>query len=334
MVKDTIYYDLLEVKPDASSSDIKKAYRKQALKWHPDKNQDQKDFAENKFKEIGEAYQILSDDKKREMYDTIGKDGMKEMEDGSGFGNPFDIFENLFGNGDGFNPFGGGSNFRQKVEPIKVKVDFCLEDLFIPNRKIKVSYTKYIINNKGKSNKKINKEVSLPEGIKNGAYIVEEGEGHEVDSCETGDVVFIFNEKEHKTFDRKGLDIIMNIELSLGEALLGFKKKIKTLSGKKIVIGHDSITDYKKSYIIRSQGIKQNYNIGNLVINANFDMNINFTEEQINKLKNVFGETNKKIDENKYKYYHLEETDFIDNNVNTSDEEDNMEDGNVQCAQQ
>ena len=334
MVKDSIYYDLLEVKPDASSSDIKKAYRKQALKWHPDKNQDQKEFAENKFKEIGEAYQVLSDNKKREMYDTIGKEGMKEMADGSGFGNPFDIFENLFGNGDGFIPFGGRSNFVQKVEPIKVKVNYTLEDLFIPNRKMKVSYTKYTINNKGKSNKKINKEISLPEGIKNGAYIVEEGEGHEVDSCETGDVVFIFNEKEHKTFERKGLDIIMNIELSLGEVLLGFKRKIKTLSGTKIVIGNDSITNYKKSYIIRGQGIKQNYNIGNLVINANFDMNINFSEKQINKLKEIFGETNKEIDENKYRYYQLEEAENTVNYSNSSDEEDNMENGNVQCAQQ
>ncbi|KAL8183007.1 UNVERIFIED_CONTAM: hypothetical protein K2H54_011977 [Gekko kuhli] len=70
------YYKLLEVPQDASDGDIKKAYRKKALQWHPDKNPDSKKYAEQKFKEVTEAYEVLSDKLKRERYDCYGRDGL------------------------------------------------------------------------------------------------------------------------------------------------------------------------------------------------------------------------------------------------------------------
>ncbi|XP_076250581.1 dnaJ heat shock protein family (Hsp40) member B6 mrj isoform X2 [Rhynchophorus ferrugineus] len=70
------YYRVLEVPKSATTVDIKKAYRKLALKWHPDKNPDNLEEATKKFKEISEAYEVLSDDKKRRMYDTYGKEGL------------------------------------------------------------------------------------------------------------------------------------------------------------------------------------------------------------------------------------------------------------------
>lgn len=106
---DTKLYDLLSLNKSASESDIKKAYRKAAMKWHPDrwsnKSDSDKKQAENKFKEIGEAYAILSDPQKRSMYDKYGMDAVKGA--GGGGGNPFDIFEQMFGGG---NPFGGGDS--------------------------------------------------------------------------------------------------------------------------------------------------------------------------------------------------------------------------------
>lgn len=73
---DTSYYDVLSLTKTASADDIKKAYRKEALRWHPDKNPDDKETANKKFKEISEAYQVLSDEKKKEIYDSQGKEGL------------------------------------------------------------------------------------------------------------------------------------------------------------------------------------------------------------------------------------------------------------------
>ena len=94
------YYEILEISRDASGDEIKKAYRRLALKFHPDRNQGDKE-AEEKFKKINEAYQILSDEQKREIYDKYGKDGLN----GGGFSgfdgfDMGDIFESFFGRGD------------------------------------------------------------------------------------------------------------------------------------------------------------------------------------------------------------------------------------------
>ena len=78
------YYKILGVERNAPTDQIKKAYRKLAMKWHPDRNTENKEEAESKFKEIGEAYSILSDDKKRKQYDLMGSDGMNSASSSSG----------------------------------------------------------------------------------------------------------------------------------------------------------------------------------------------------------------------------------------------------------
>ena len=105
------FYDILGLSRGANESEIKKAYRKLAMKWHPDKNQDNKDFAEKKFKAVSEAYEVLSDPKKKDLYDQFGEDGLKEgFGGGGGFNasNAEDIFAQFFGGGmGGGGPFGG-----------------------------------------------------------------------------------------------------------------------------------------------------------------------------------------------------------------------------------
>ena len=125
---DTKYYDILGVSKNATNDELKKSYRKLAMKHHPDKNPDNKEENEKLFKEVTTAYDVLKDPEKRRIYDDLGEDGINSMNGGGGGGNPFDIFENIFGGG-GFGPGMGG--FRQKkkrrgkdrIEEIPIELD-------------------------------------------------------------------------------------------------------------------------------------------------------------------------------------------------------------------
>src|SRR3989344_8709893 len=94
------YYDILGVTKSASADEIKKAYRKQALEWHPDRHKDDKEAAEKRFKEINEAYQILSDPQKKQAYDQFGHQAFSPGGAASGFGG-----QGPFARGRGFGPF-------------------------------------------------------------------------------------------------------------------------------------------------------------------------------------------------------------------------------------
>jgi len=119
------YYDVLQVKKDSTNKEIKKSYRCLAKKYHPDKNPDDSD-AENKFKEITEAYEVLSDDDKRAQYDKYGHDGPKQS-----FGGFEDFFRDFTGGDNPFNDFfaGHGGPRNRKGESILVSVDISLKDV-------------------------------------------------------------------------------------------------------------------------------------------------------------------------------------------------------------
>eukprot|EP00918_Siedleckia_nematoides_P069954 GHVU01152495.1.p1 GENE.GHVU01152495.1~~GHVU01152495.1.p1 ORF type:complete len:227 (-),score=29.57 GHVU01152495.1:450-1130(-) len=143
--KDPNYYKVLGINRNATDSEIKKSYRKLALRWHPDKNPENKEEAEKRFKEISEAYEVLSDKDKRQVYDRYGKEGLVQGNSqpnfdfggfDSGFSHfnfrdPEDVFREFFGGRDpfaeffstgfpAFPGFGGGGMFggHENIEPI------------------------------------------------------------------------------------------------------------------------------------------------------------------------------------------------------------------------
>jgi molecular chaperone DnaJ len=147
------YYEILGVDKSASKEDIKKAYKKLALKFHPDKNKGEKE-SEEKFKEVGEAYSVLSDDNKRARYDRFGHDGLRAGAGGAGgggfdfsgfdFGDAESIFEQFFGGG-----FGGRSGRRRsgtasrKGNDLQINIKLTLEEIAKETTK-KIKINKFV----------------------------------------------------------------------------------------------------------------------------------------------------------------------------------------------
>jgi molecular chaperone DnaJ len=133
------YYEVLGVGRNATPDQIKTAYRKLAMEYHPDRNQGDKE-AENKFKELSEAYEVLRDQNKRNIYDRFGHEGLKGGGFGGGFHDPFDIFREVFGSG-GFGSifedfFGGGGGRgrrrdQQKGSDLQIRLKLTLEEIAV-----------------------------------------------------------------------------------------------------------------------------------------------------------------------------------------------------------
>lgn len=122
------YYDLLEVNKNASDDEIKKSYKKLAMKFHPDRNKNNKEEAEKKFKDISNAYNILSDKNKKQIYDQFGEEGLQGGMGGGNF-NPFSMFEEMFGNNQGFH-FNMNHNNNNNNKPEIKKIKISLNDLY------------------------------------------------------------------------------------------------------------------------------------------------------------------------------------------------------------
>ncbi|KAF8633716.1 hypothetical protein AX17_004374 [Amanita inopinata Kibby_2008] len=138
MVKETKFYDLLEVSPNASDVELKKAYRKKALRLHPDKGGDPE-----LFKEVTHAYEILSDPDKRNIYDVRGEAGLSEQ-GGMGGMDPQDLFSQLFGGAGGFFGGGGRSSGPRKTKDLVHRVSVTLEELY-RGKTTKLALTRNVI---------------------------------------------------------------------------------------------------------------------------------------------------------------------------------------------
>ena len=242
------YYEILGVNKSASDEEIKRAYRKLAMKYHPDKNPNKKD-AEERFKEINEAYAVLSDKEKRKQYETFGKEGFHQRFTQEDIFRGFDfddILSGLFG-GRGRREFRyggrGGSDFGdlftgqgtyqdmsrrpQKGEDILYELSISLEEAVLGGEK-RISYRK---------NGKVEEvSVRIPKGIETGKKLRLSGKGMEGrKGGPSGDLYLQISVREHPIFIREGDDLIVEKEVNFSEAALGTTIEVPTLEGTKKV---------------------------------------------------------------------------------------------------
>ncbi|KAJ6366598.1 hypothetical protein OIU77_003061 [Salix suchowensis] len=211
------YYKILQVDKTATDDDLKKAYRKLAMKWHPDKNPNNKKDAEAKFKQISEAYEVLSDIQKRAVYDQYGEEGSKGA-DFFGFSGPFGgmgggnggmrgtrfpngmLGDNIFSS---FGEGGGGSMHQsapRKSPPIEKRLLCSLEELYKgATKRMKIS--RDIVDASGKT-MQVEEilTIDIKPGWKKGTKITFPEKGNEQPNTIPADLVFVVDEKSHPVF--------------------------------------------------------------------------------------------------------------------------------------
>ena len=273
------YYDILGVSRSASADEIKKAHRKLVRQYHPDVNKNNK-AAEEKFKEVQEAYDVLSDPQKKRNYDQFGHAGVGAGGAPGAGGDPFeafrraqqrggagagggarrqwgtggvtmedfdpsdfgdgqfaDLFEQLFGGRGGGGMGGGvrggaGGGGRTRTRPSAQRaprggdVEYPVTLTFAQAAR---GTTLPLQINRGGKVETI--EIKIPAGVKDGSRIRVKGQGEQVAGGESGDLFIITAVHPHPYFRRDGLDILVDVPISLYESLLGTKVEVPTLDG-------------------------------------------------------------------------------------------------------
>lgn len=245
------YYQVLGVSRGATDQEIKQAYRKLARTYHPDINPGDKQ-AELRFKEINEAYEILSDKEKREKYDRFGSDWKRYEQGGPGAdfaGNAdfADIFETLFGASRGGRP-GGGFNARMDGQDIEQQVDISIEEAFAGTQR-----TLQFSNPNGTPR---TITVKIPAGADSGTRVRVLGEGAPgLNGGAKGDLFLVVRVAPSGRFERKGDDLYLKIDTSLYTLLLGGQVQVPTPAGKTINLSIPEQTQNGRTFRLSGQGM-------------------------------------------------------------------------------
>ncbi len=250
------YYAALGVSESASPEDIKKAYRKLARKYHPDVSKEDK--AADKFKDIGEAYEVLKDPEKRAEYDQIRKYGARTdgsfqpppgWQSASGFGGGgyteadarqfSDFFEEIFGgghraSGQGRGGFGGfGQSMRMRGEDVHARLALFLEEVFHGCEK-QVSFTVHEPDKQGRireRQKTLN--VKIPAGMREGQHLRLKGQGSPgYGGGEPGDLLLEIELAPHPVFTVEGRDVLVTVPIAPWEAAMGASVTVPTVGAK------------------------------------------------------------------------------------------------------
>ena len=311
------HYDVLDVDQNASEQDIKKSYRKLSLQYHPDRNGGDASATE-KYKQINEAHEILSDQQKREQYNMELKFGGAGGNIGGDMGDINNIFNMMFGGGGGFPGMGGPGvrvfhsgqgfpgqgfpgqgfpghpgmeHFFQQVSkppPIVKNVQITFEQAY-HGASINIEVEKQMNKQIGKIVQIDTVAIDIPQGIDENEIMIFREQGHILNEDVKGDLKITFEIKNDSIFKRQGLDLIFHKRLTLKEALCGFSFEIAHINGKMLNmnnLANNTIIkpNYKK--VVPGLGMVKNGQTGNLIIEMSIDFPDSLTKEQIDHLRN------------------------------------------------
>jgi len=292
------YYKVLGVSKGASADDIKKAFRKLARKYHPDVNPGDKK-AEEKFKEINEAYEVLSDPDKRRKYDTLGPNWQEQFgfQPGAGRrtynyrGSPMDFdsatgfsdfFEALFGRSSAAGSRTNRNDFRRRVgDNIEQPVEVTLQEAYLGGtRTFNIQSTevcplcrgtgevagKVCANCSGQGMLARNKrlQVKIPSGVDNGSRIRVAGEGQPgIGGGPRGDLFLVISVKPDSIYERKGDDLYADIDVDLVTAMLGGEVPVPAPDGRRLILTIPAETQNGRMFRLANKGMPRLRGDGN-----------------------------------------------------------------------
>jgi DnaJ-class molecular chaperone len=304
MAEKKSYYEILGIPKGSSKDEIKDAYRKLAMQYHPDRNKSPE--AEEKFKEISEAYAVLSDDEKRRQFDNLGSTGFDQRysrEDifrGADFDSIFRDMGVSSGFGDLFSVFFDGQDFVERKRAIRgrdlgYEVYITLEEATRGvEKEIEVPRIERSQRGLVKRERKIT--VKIPVGISEGYQLRLEGQGDAAqDGGPSGDLYIMIHMMPHQYFKRDGDDLLYNLYISISQATLGAEVTIPAIEGKAGLKIHPG-TQPGQVLRVRGRGMPRmgRYGRGDLRVRVNVVIPKKITQHQ----KTLLEELAKELDQN------------------------------------
>jgi curved DNA-binding protein len=298
------YYQKLGVDKSASAAEIKKAFRKIAVKYHPDKNPGDK-AAEERFKEANEAYAVLSDPEKKQQYDTYGEAGFSQrysqedifrnsnlgdifkefginfgggsFQQGGGGGSPFDSFFSQGGGG-----CGGGCR-TQQVQPPKGQ-DSTM-DLWVTLEEIATGTERTVAS---PGNERVS--VKIPKGIEAGKKLRLTGKGQpSPQGGQPGNLYLRINVQPHKDFEQKGANLIVKRPVTFSEAVLGTTVSVPTLDGGELNVKIPAGMQAKSKLRLKGKGLPLpgNSGKGDILVQIEVQVPKELSENQTKAVKKL-----------------------------------------------
>lgn len=299
------FYKVLGVSKDADEATIKKAYRKLARTWHPDQNKGNPE-AEERFKEIGEAYTVLSNPEQRQQYDAIRSMGAGGFRGGAGGGGASGVnFEDIFG------AFGGGNGGNVRFSTSGSGAGFNLDDILgafggfggahgspyqqAPQKGEDLHASTRITLKQSLSGVNIKLAVSgkpmtvkVPKGIKDGQSVRLRGKGKaSINGGSAGDLIVTIHVEEDPVYSREGNDLRMTLPVTFAEATLGANVELPLIDGSTVTVKVPAGSDSGRTLRLKGRGVATKKGTGDLLATISVVVPKDLTPEQLDSIKSL-----------------------------------------------